>query len=126
MTWNLVRLTLARTAEYPEGSDEHAFEIVVPLLQDGRIDRKAFATAPGRATVQRIWPGQGVQRGQILAKPGGFAFSYEPGDADDEDIYHLANHALIAGNYITLAEPDGEQLPFRVVAVRRLPAAVSL
>lgn len=125
MTWNLVRLTLARTPEFPDGSDEHAYELVVPLLADGRIDAKAFAATPARATVQRLAPGQGVQRGQILHRRSAWAFSYAPGDADDEAVFHLENHPLIEGNYLTLTEPDGDQLPFRVVTVRPLSSMVT-
>lgn len=123
MTWNLVRLALARTPQFPEGSDEHAYELIVPLLADGRIDAKAFAATPASATVQRILPGEGVQRGQILHRRSGWAFSYAPGDADDEAVFHLENHPLVAGNYVTLTEPDGDVLPFRVAAVRHVPSA---
>ncbi|AKH42110.1 hypothetical protein FHS61_002355 [Altererythrobacter atlanticus] len=118
MTWKIVRLTLARTPEYPEGSAQHAYELVLPLGEDGLIDREAFEQNRGRATVQRIWPGEGVQRGAILHKRDGWAFSYRPGDADDEDLFHLEHHPLVAGNYVTLTEPDGDRLPYRVVTVR--------
>lgn len=118
MNWTVVRLTLARTPEYPEGSHEHAYELTVPLRPDGRIDGEAFAASPARATVQRLSPGQGVRRGAILQKETGWAFSYEPGDADDEAVFHLENHPLVEGNYVTLTEPDGEALPFQVAAVR--------
>ncbi|SFG01309.1 hypothetical protein SAMN05518801_105177 [Novosphingobium sp. CF614] len=125
MSWNLVRLTLARTREFPEGSQEHAYELIVPLLSDGRIDREAFTASPARATVQKILPGQGVTRGQVLRKQGGWAFSYAPGDADDEAVFHMENHPLALGNYVTLTEPDGDALPFRVAAVQPLPSMVS-
>lgn len=125
MSWMRIRLTLARTPEHPEGSWEHAYELDLPLLPDGTIDRAAFSSAPGRATVQRLVPNAGVQRGAIVHKRRGWAFSYEPGDADDEDVFHLENHPLTEGSYVTLTEPDGEQLPFQVATVRPLPAPVS-
>ncbi|MDE8652023.1 hypothetical protein [Novosphingobium album (ex Liu et al. 2023)] len=125
MTWNIVRLTLARTPEYPEGSQEHAYELTVPLRSDGQIDTDAFARSPAHATVQRVWPGQGVKRGAILKKRGGWAFSYEPGDADDEAVFHLENHPLAAGNYVTLTGPDGEALPYRIATIRPLSGTVS-
>lgn len=125
MTWNLVRLTLARTPEFPGGSDEHAYELVLPLIADGRIDAKAFAATPTRATVQRIVPRKGVQSSHILHRQSACAFSYVHGDADDEAVFHLENHPLIEGNYLTLTEPDGDQLPFRVIAVQPLPSLIT-
>ena len=121
MSWSIIRLTLARTPDFPEGSTAHAYELVLPLAEDGLVDRSAFDRMPGKATVQRLLPGKGVQRGAILHKPNGWAFSYEPGDADDEDVFHLEHHALTEGAYVTLTEPDGERLPYRVAAVRPLP-----
>lgn len=118
MIWNRIRLSLARTPEYPEGSEAHLYELFLPLGPDGLIDRKAFDAAPGKATVQHIRPGEAVRRGAILHKPGGWAFSYEPGDADDEDVFHLENHPLSPGNYVTLTEPDGDRLPYRITAVQ--------
>ena len=36
--------------------------------------------------------------------------SYEPGEEDDERIFHLETHPIREGEYITLTEPDGRQL----------------
>lgn len=121
MTWKQIRLALARTPEYPNGSSEHAYELVLPVRNDGMVDMAAFEQMPGRATVQRLWPDQGTLRGAILRRIGGFAFSYEPGDADDEEIYHLEDHCLQLGEYITLTEPDGDRLAYQIVSVRVLP-----
>lgn len=121
MSWSIVRLSLARTPQFPQGSTLHGYELVLPLGDGGLIDLQAFEQAPARATVQRLAPGEAVQRGAILYRDGRFAFSYEPGDADDEDVFHLENHALRQGEYLTLTEPDGDVLPYRVESVRALP-----
>jgi len=115
MNWKHVRLELARTSEFPDGSRDCAYELVVPLDAQGVIDRKAFEAARGRATVQRIWPHQATQRGAIIRRKAGWAFSYAPGDADDETVFHLEDHPLAVGNYVTVTETNGERLPFRVV-----------
>lgn len=120
MSWKVIRLTLARTPEFPEGSSEHAYQLVLPLTEDGLVDQAAFDRMPARATVQRLSPAQAVQRGAILKREGRFAFSYAPGDADDEDVYHLENHRMREGEYITLTEPDGDRMPYRVVSVREM------
>lgn len=125
MNWKQIRLTLARTPEYPSGSSEHAYELVLPVGTDGIIDLAAFERMPGRATVQRLWPGQDTMRGAILRQKGGFVFSYAPGEADDEQIFHLENHPLRLGEYITLTEPDGDRLAYQIAAVRALPDQAS-
>jgi hypothetical protein len=42
-TWNLVRLELAGTSEYPEGSASRAYMLRVPLDDAGLIDEAALA-----------------------------------------------------------------------------------
>lgn len=120
--WRIVLLHLARTAEFPAGSSEHAYELVLPLDAEGHIDGAAFAASPARATVQRVWPGEGVRRGVILATRRGYRFSYAPGEADDEVPFHLEDRAFLRGEYITVTEADGTPLPFSVEDVRPLPA----
>jgi len=65
MSWKRVRLELARSHEFPEGSTRHGYEIVLPLADDGRVDEKALAAAPEIATVHRFWEGDGDAVGQI-------------------------------------------------------------
>ena len=113
--WTLARLELARTPVFPEGSPSHAYILRVPLTEDGLIDEKARAADPSLATVQRLSPGAPSQSGYLLRKENGWAFSYELGDDDDESVYHLDAHPLRLGEYLTLTEPDGSRLPFKVV-----------
>ena len=87
----------------------------VPLDEDGRIDEAAIAERPNRATVRRFWPNEPDQSGYLLRTPRGWAFSYALGEDDDEGIYHLEGHPLRDGDYVTVTETNGQQLPFRVV-----------
>ena len=116
MTWALIELELARTAQHPEGSGEFSYLLRVPLTREHLIDRDALKERPGDATVRRSFKGQRDRLGSVVVKAGGFAFSYEPGDADDENVIHLENHPLLPGNYVTVREVDGAELPFRVTA----------
>ena len=113
--WKLVRLELARTADYPEGSSDRAYVLRLPLDEDGLIYEAAIAFHPELATVRRSWPNERDRKGYLVKKPNGWAFSYALGDDDDEAIYHLEFHPIRLGDYITLTESDGERLPFRVV-----------
>ena len=117
--WKLVRLELARTPEFPSGSASRAYMLRVPLKDDGLIDEAAMAANPARASVRRFWPNEPDQQGYLVRKGKGWAFSYALGDDDDESVYHLESHPIRLGEYVTLTEPDGNRLPFRVVRAER-------
>jgi hypothetical protein len=115
--WTLVRLELARTPDFPEGSARHTYLLRLPLGDDGLIDETAFSLQPALATVRRSWPGEDDQTGYLLRKGRGWAFSYALGEDDDESLYHLEAHPIRLGEYLTVTEPDGARLPFRVASL---------
>lgn len=112
-----IRLELARTKEFPEGSASRAYLVRLPIGADGLVEAAAVAAAPARATVRRFWPNEPDISGYVIRTPRGWAFSYRIGEEDDENLYHLETHPLRLGEYLTLTEPDGVQLPFRVASV---------
>ena len=114
MTWTTIRLELARTREFPNGSPAHAYVLRLPLMQEGTVDAKEFNAQPELATVRRFWPGEPERSGYIIHKRGGWAFSYALGEDDDENIFHLESHPLRVGDYLTLTEPDGDKWPYQV------------
>lgn len=120
MNWNSIRLELARTKEFPEGSASRAFLLHLPLDEDGLIDEETLGRTPVRATVHRFWPNERDLAGYVIRTPRGWALSYQPGEEDDEIVFHLETHPLRMGEYVTLTEPDGRRLPFRVASLKRL------
>jgi hypothetical protein len=114
--WSLVRLELGRTPDFPEGSASRAYVLRLPLNEDALIDGIALAQNPGLATVRRFWPSEPDERGYIVRKGRGWAFSYAMGEDDDEDVFHLQSHPLRVGEYVTITEHNGQQYPFRVVS----------
>jgi hypothetical protein len=112
--WNVIRLELARTPEFPGGSASRAFMLRVPLDRDGLIDEASLARRPEMATVRRFWPNEPDQTGYIVRKGTSWAFSYAIGEEDDEKLFHLESHPLRMGDYVTITEPDGARNPFRV------------
>lgn len=121
--WNLLRLELARTSEFPEGSASRAYMLRLPLDAEGLIDEAALAKRPGMATVRRFWPNEADQTGHLMRNRKGWVFSYAIGEDDDEMLYHLEGHHLRLGEYVTITEPDGVRLPFRVARI--LPDGVA-
>jgi hypothetical protein len=120
MSWKSIRLELARTSEFPEGSASRAYLMRLPLDDAGLIDESAVGDSPALATVHRYWPNERDRSGYVIRTTTGWAISYEPGEEDDEAVYHLEAHPIRVGEYLTLTEPDGRQLPFRVASLKQL------
>jgi hypothetical protein len=117
MDWNNIRLELACALQFPNGSPHRCYLLHVPLETGGLIDENSVRGSPERATVRRFWPSQPDLRGHVIKIAEGWAFAYEPRDEGKETLFRMASNPLRVGEYITLTEPDGERLPFRVAAV---------
>ncbi len=123
MTIMTIRLELARTKEFPEGSAAHGYEFHAPLDGQGHLDLAAWRAVKDACSVRRFWAGVDDERGVLTCTKGGrWVFSYAPGEDDDEPVFKFANHAFRDGEYVSITEHDGVMRPFRVVSVR--PGAV--
>ncbi len=112
-------LHLARTPDYPDGSSQHGYDFVAPLNDDGEFDLKAWKAHKDDCTVHRFWQGEDDERGHLERTQGGrWAFSYAPGEEDDEPIFKFLQHQITDGEYISITEHDGVTRPFRVVSIR--------
>ena len=115
----LIRLELARHPDFPEGSAARGYELQAPLTVDGHIDVDAWRKIRRRCTVRRFWPGEPDRVGVLHhTRHRTWAFSYTPGEEDDEALYRLEGHVFAPGEYVTIAEPGGVPHTFRVVTVR--------
>jgi hypothetical protein len=121
MSLKRIRLELARTAEFPEGSAQHGYEFVAPLTADGHIDKRAWQHMKDTCEVTRFWEGGPEERGLLRHTRKGWLFDYDKeDDADDEPFFKLERHAFTPGAYVSLTEHDDVQRPFRVVSVASL------
>ncbi len=120
MNWKSIRLELARTPDFPQGSASRAYLLHLPLDPEGLIDEGTLEKSPARATVHRFWPNERDRAGYVIRTQHGWALSYEPGEEDDENVFHLETHPIRLGEYVTLTEPDGSRLPFRVASLKAL------
>jgi hypothetical protein len=113
-----IRLEAARGGEFPEGSPNHGFDLVMPLGADDRIDTEAFERDPLVCSAIRFWGTETDRHGLLIrTADGGFAISFEIGEADDEPIHHLGEHRFRAGEYVSVREADGVERTFRVASV---------
>lgn len=120
----LIRLNLARSKEFPQGSARHGYEFVAPLDGAGHIDPHAWQKCRQRCRVRRFW-GDDEEEGQLVHKPGGteharWVFDYDKAaEEDDEAGYRFASHAFKPGEYVSIRDEDGELHTFKVVFVEQ-------
>lgn len=112
-----VRMLLARNPGFPEGSNERGYELQVPLTPEGHLDVETWRQRRRDCTVRRFWKNEPDRLGELIHGRHGWAFSYEPGEADDEPLHRLEGHLFRPGEYVTVRETNGESLVFRIVSV---------
>ncbi len=118
-----IRLNLARSKEFPTGSERHGYEFVAPLDANGHIDVVQWKRDRAHCRVRRFWAGEEDQVGMLVHRPGGpehgrWLFDYDPAaENDDERGYRFGAHAFRPGEYVSISGEDGEMHTCRVVSV---------
>jgi hypothetical protein len=114
-----IRLELARSAEFPEGSARHGYEFLAPLRSDGHIDADAWARQQAKCRVRRFWEGEDESHGHLRRAGSKWVFHYdldrEP--SADEPGYRFSSHVFRPGEYVSITERDGSLRTFIVAAV---------
>ncbi len=119
MTLKTVRLEMARSPEFPEGSQAHGYQFVMPLDADSHIDVETWRNHKEDCTVMRFWGDEEPEHGFLIhTRHRTWAFSYAPGEEDDEPFFRFESHAFREGEYVSLTGHDGEMHTFKVVSVR--------
>lgn len=116
-----IRLELARTGDFPDGSSEIGYEFRAPLTRDGHIDVEQWKAGKSQCTVRHFHRGADDEHGYVIrVRNHGWAFSYAPGEDDDEPFIRLEEHTFREGEYVSITTHDGALLPFKVVSVKPL------
>jgi hypothetical protein len=122
-----IRLNLARSKEFPQGSPRHGYEFVAPLDSEGHIDITLWKRDRAHCRVRRFWEGEEDQVGQLMYNPrfpegSRWFFDYDPSSPeDDERGYRFGTHVFRPGEYVSIRDEEGELHTFQVVSVE--PAA---
>lgn len=117
-----VRLELARSKDFPNGSTNHGYEFVAPLDADAHIDPLLWQQYRSYCRVHRFW-GEEEQTGRLLHRRGGpeharWVFDYDnASEGDDEAGYRFGTHAFRQGEYVSIRDEGGDMHTFRVTAV---------
>jgi hypothetical protein len=122
-TFKRIRLNLARSKEFPQGSARHGYEFVAPLDANNHIDVVAWRAQREHCRVRRFWEGEDDEVGFLVHKPGGpehsrWVFDYDQtAEYDDESGYRFAAHAFRPGEYVSIRNEDGDTHTYVVVSV---------
>jgi hypothetical protein len=122
-TLKRIRLHLARSKAFPEGSSRHGYEFVAPIDAKGHIDPELWRQHREHCRVRRFWDGEPEQVGRLRHMPGGaeharWVFDYDTSRADDDEAgYRFGAHAFVPGEYVSITEDDGDIHTFRVISV---------
>ena len=123
-----IRLNLARSKEFPNGSARHGYEVIAPLDHDGQIDLVAWKDHRTQCRVKRIWDGEETDAGLLVHKPGGaeharWVFDYNPkAQSDDEAGFRFGSHTFAPGEYVSIRGADGNMHTFVVASVTTQPS----
>lgn len=121
MTLMRIRLELGRTSEDPTGDPRHGYEFTAPLTLEGHLDAAEWEKQKTRCGVRSFRPGLADRHGLLRRVGRGWRFDYDPrGGEDDEPFFRLDRHVIAPNLYVTVAEEDGHQRPFRIVSVAPL------
>ena len=114
--WYLVKLELAPTGNFPNGSPACAFLLRLPVKKDGSIDEAARARQPGSAFARRFWQNEADRSGSVVPNSAGWFLAFP--DGKDSFRYHVDDLKIRPGETVELTAPDGQKLPFRIVSLR--------
>jgi hypothetical protein len=119
MTLKRIRLELARTPEFPEGSARHGYEFVAPLDRQHHIDPEQWRARREACVVRRFWGEEGADGHLVHRRDRRWAFHYDPDEPVDTDEpgYRFDTHAFRPGEYVSITEADGVTRTFRVASV---------
>ena len=118
-----VAMVLAQGPGLPDGDVEDRLAMQVQLNAVGQLDRAAWTAAPSGWTAVRTRPHHHEQSGEVALIDGDDGFwAVRRSSGEDEPLWLLESDVVRPGEIVSVRNPDGTRLLFRVVAVDRQDA----
>lgn len=115
INWKSIRLELAETPEFPQGSASRAYMLHLPLHEDGTIDERALLANPVIAGFRRFWPNEPDTNGLVVRTDSGWALSFQPAVNGNGGSFQIDMSRLLPGDQVRIEKHDGGDWRFRVV-----------
>ncbi len=117
-----IRLELAREQGHPAGDEQHGYDILAPLLDDGKIDAELAKKYRDKCRVRRFRPDEPDAIGLLVHGPGGrWYIDYDDSRSDDDEAgFRFGDEQFKLGEYVSITEDDGQMHTFRVILVEEL------
>jgi hypothetical protein len=117
-----IRLRLARSKEFPNGSSRHGYDLVVPLDHEGHIDPALWRKHRGACRVRRFREDEEDAVGHLVHKAGRaehaqWMLEYDGAVEDEEAGYRFGVHAFAPGEYVSIRDDDRDFHTFVVTSV---------
>lgn len=98
-----IRLNLARSRLFPDGSTWHGYEFIAPLDDAGKIDLTAWKSHRSACKVRRFWGDGPESKGLLVHRRGGihgatWGFDYDPASHDDDEAGYRFGDGVSAVN----------------------------
>lgn len=103
-------------AGVPEGDRHQGYVINAPLGADGKLNEDLWKAHKKECSVVRFGKKEEDEADGILTHRGEkWFFTYdEANEGPDEDVYHLGDHRLWVGDYVTIHDREGKSLIYVV------------
>jgi|SRR5579872_322110 len=115
MNWKSIRLELGITGEFPAGSVSRAYLLRLPLDASDLVDSATLERSAAKATVRRHWSTEADQRGIVVSSGSDWAMRC---DGSLDRVLHFDGTPMRLGQQVSVVEPDGTILPFKIASVR--------
>ena len=123
-TFKRIRLNLARSKEFPQGSTRHGYEFVAPLDDKGHIDEALWRQHRDNCRVRRFWEGEDDEIGFLVHRPGGpstragCSTTTPSAPTTTRAATASAAHVFRQGEYVSISGADGEMHTYQVASVQ--------
>jgi len=113
--WKKIRLELAHGPEFPMGSVSRAYLVQLPLDDNDLVDEGELLKNPHLAIVRRHWAADPDEAGLVQRVDDVWAMRCNGTSAR---MLKLDGRPIRLGQQVSVVEPDGAILAFRIAGIR--------
>ena len=102
-------------AGFPDGDRHQGYVLNAPIGADGKLDSELWKKYKNDCKVVRYGGEDDAADGLLAHRGDKWYFEYdEAKEGPDENLYHLGDHRLWVGDYVTIHSKDGKSLIYVV------------